>query len=73
MKRYRLYSLKAYGHYSGGMAIVAANNENEATAMAVEQLGRNSYRVRYDQPYEVSKLNAFSGAKGIVDHYETGE
>jgi len=72
----KIFTIKARGTYGGGMAVVAADDEAEATQIAAASLGRDVWRTRYDKPDEVTAIVDVSGVdiqRGVLDHFETGE
>lgn len=68
-----VYAIKAYGSYGGGMAVVAADSEDDAKALA--EKAENSYWcVRYGSPGSVDLLPLVcEGPARVLVHYETGE
>lgn len=68
----KLYSIKAYGNYGGGMAIVAAKNEGRARVI-VNEVPQDIWNVRYHSPQSVNEIGITDGEERVLDHYETGE
>lgn len=68
-----VYAIKAYGHYGGGMAVVAADREDEAKALA-EKAEESYWSVRYGEPASMELLPcSCDGPARVLTHYETGE
>ncbi len=68
-----VYAIKAFGVYGGGMAVVAAESEGEAKALA-ETAEASYWSVRYGKPESVELLPcACEGPARVLVHYETGE
>jgi hypothetical protein len=68
-----VYAIKAYGHYGGGMAVVAADSEDEAKAIA-DRTEDSIWHVRYGAPESVELLPCVcDGPARVLAHYETGE
>lgn len=67
-----VYAIKASGNYGGGMAIVAALNEQDAIKKAATI--QDQWNCRYRKPDSVSRLDVITfGQDRILEHYETGE
>lgn len=68
-----VYAIKADGNYGGGMAVVAADSEDDAKALA-ENGARSIWNVRYGKPIEVELLPCVcDGPPRVLTYYETGE
>lgn len=68
----KVYSLKARGNYCWGMAVVAAQDADEAMKLA-ELSCSNYFPVRYHWS-DVKELPVkYSGVPVVLDHDETGE
>ena len=68
-----VYAIKAYGNYGGGMAVVAADSEDEAKAVA-DKTKDSIWHVRYGRPESVELLPcACEGPARVLAHYEAGE
>lgn len=68
-----VYSIKAYGNYGGGMAIVAAENEDDAKKIA-GKIKDLIWRTDYASPNEINLMRcSFQGEACVLDHFETGE
>lgn len=68
-----VYSVKAYGNYGGGMAVVAAKDEDEAIELA-SRIVDHSWHTAYGLPQEVIILPCvYNGIPMALDHFETGE
>ena len=68
-----IYAIKAYGNYGGGMAVVAADSEDEAKALA-DKAEESYWNVRYGKPESVDLLPCVcEGPARVLIHYETGE
>ncbi len=68
----KVFSIKAYGKWAGGMTIVAAKDEDEAKELASKI--PNNYRIRYGNPESVEIIDAVSeGCSRVLAHYEMGE
>ena len=68
-----VYAIKAYGNYGGGMAVVAADSESDATALA-KKINDPTWNVRYGEPDDVEMLPCVcDGPPRVLTHYETGE
>jgi hypothetical protein len=68
-----VYSIRAYGKYCMGMAIVAAENLNEATLLAQKSCSE-FYSVRYNTPDNVKELPVeYKDEPMVLDHFESGE
>jgi hypothetical protein len=68
-----VYAIKAYGNYGGGMAVVAADSEDDAKAIADKTEDR-VWHVRYGNPSSVEQLPCVCvGPARVLAHYETGE
>jgi len=68
-----VYAIEADGRYGGGMAIVAADSEDEAKALA-EKTEDSPWHVRYGSPESVKLLPCVcEGPARVLAHYETGE
>jgi hypothetical protein len=69
----KVYAIKAFGHYGGGMAVVAAPSEDEAKVLA-QQKESSYWRVRYEEPESIEVLPCrCDGPARVLAHYETGE
>ena len=70
--RLTVYAIKAYGNYGGGMAIVAAENEEAAKKLAT---GCDSnWHTRYHEPESIEALPvSYEGHALVLAHYATGE
>lgn len=70
----KIYSVRAYGNYGGGIAFVAADDEHEARALAAE-ISDTIWKTRYRTPEDVSPVTGeVTGLlAGVIDHFETGE
>jgi len=68
-----VYSIKANGHYGGGMAVVVADSEDEAKTVA-DKVEDSIWNVRYREPESVDLLPCVcDGPARVLAHYETGE
>ena len=70
-----IYTIKAFGNYGGGMAVVAADDEQEAIR-ACRVIPNKTWHVRYDEPDNVECIVAGAPAdtlRGVLSHFETGE
>lgn len=69
-----LFSIRAYGHYGGGVAFVAANTESEARALVAE-LHDPGWGTNYAKPTSVAEVatDVLNLKPGVIDHFETGE
>ena len=68
-----VWAITAYGHYGGGMAVVAADSKDEAIGIA-DKIVDEMWRVRYGEPDSVDLLPcACDGPARVLAHYETGE
>lgn len=68
-----VYTIKAYGNYGGGMAVVAADSEQEAKTVA-DKVNDPICGVRYGEPESVELLPCVcEGHARVLAHYETGE
>lgn len=68
----KVFAIKAYGQWAGGMAIVAAKDKEEAKELASKI--PNNYRIRYGNPESVETIDAVSdGCSRVLAHYEIGE
>ena len=68
-----VYAIKAYGYYGGGMAVVVADSEDEAKAVA-NKAEASIWNVRYGDPESVELLPCLcDGPARVLAHYETGE
>lgn len=68
-----VYAIKAYGNYGGGMAVVAADSEDEAKSVA-DKIQDSIWRVRYGKPESVELLPCVCGGVArVLEHFETGE
>lgn len=68
-----VYAIKAYGNSGGGMAVVAADSEDEAKA-AADKIVDSVWHVRYGAPESVELLPCVcQGPARVLAHYETGE
>lgn len=68
-----VYAIKAYGNYGGGMAIVAAESDVDAIAIA-DTIEARGWHVRYGQPESVEWLPCpCAGPARVLTHYEIGE
>jgi len=68
-----VYAIKAYGNYGGGMAVVAADSEEEALEVAGQIVDQIWY-VQYRRPESVEQLPCHTvGLPRVSAHYETGE
>lgn len=69
----KVFAIKAYGNYGGGMSVVAANDEDEAKKIA-EAAERSCWNVRYGKPESIEILPvSVAGEPRVLVHYETGE
>lgn len=68
-----VYAVEAYGHFGGGVAIVAAITADEAIKIAFEQC-KTGCSAEYNKPSKVLKLQADSqGAPRVLHFYEMYE
>lgn len=69
----KVYAIKASGNYSGGMAIIVADSEDDAKALA-EKNKSSTFGIWYETPDEVEllPLECEGPARVLVD-YEMGE
>jgi len=68
-----VYSVKAFGTYGGGMAIVAARDDAHAREIA-GNIVDNQWQTKYHQPESVTQLPlSYEGDPIVVDHWEYGE
>ena len=68
-----VYAIKAYGIYGGGMAVVAADSEEDAKTLA-SKAENSVWNVRYGRPETVELLPCtYKGTAQVLAHYETGE
>lgn len=68
-----LYTLKARGNYGGGMAVVAAADEQRARELA-STIRDSTWQTDYRNAYEVTLLRVhYVDKEGVLDHFETGE
>lgn len=69
-----VYAIKAYGKYGGGMAIVAAHDEEEAKALSagLDQM----WHTRFDRPDSIDVLSSlayFDDKAAVIAWHATGE
>ncbi len=68
-----LYSIEASGKYCGGVAIVAADSQEEAVKLAAP-LRNATFAVNYASPDCIEILKAvIDGPARVLTHYEMGE
>lgn len=69
----KVFSLKASGHYGGGMAIVAANDNLEAINLAshLKSYWRVDFRDGFTQVKELPV--SYKGEAKVLEFYEIGE
>lgn len=68
----KVWAIKAYGNYGGGMAIVAADDAQMACTLA-NQAESSVWHVDYQRPESVEELPLQAEVAGVLAHYETGE
>ena len=67
-----VFAIKAYGNYGGGMAIVAAVDEDEAKRLATGL--DEMWHTRYHAPESIMRLPVeYRGPSAVLANYETGE
>ena len=76
----KVWAIKARGYYSGGMAIVAADDAQTACRLANHAEGnvwhgrwQSIWNVDYLQPESVEELPLQAEVEGVLAHYEMGE
>jgi hypothetical protein len=68
----KLYAIKAWGNYGGGVVIVRAKDEQAAREYAGKwRGGSSSWNVRYEKPDETEELTLIG--EGVIYNFETGE
>jgi hypothetical protein len=68
-----VYFITAYGHYCGGVALVAAGSEDEAVELA-GAINLQFLIVEYHRPEEIEKLPCTCiGPARVLKHFEYGE
>ena len=74
MRKFKVYSLKAFGNYCFGMAVVAAETEEEAGILA-NSVCDERFPVGYHSPINVTILpvNYKLDRPQVLDHFESGE
>jgi hypothetical protein len=75
MKNLKVYSLKAFGSYCFGMAVVAAETQEEAEILACEACHEQSFSIDYHNSTSVTILPVNYKLKRaqVLDHFESGE
>lgn len=69
----QVYEITASGRFCGGMALVAAANQDEAVKLASLITGGGFY-VHYAIPDKVRVLPlTYFGVPAVITHYENGE
>lgn len=69
----KVFTIKAYGNFGGGIAIVAAESSDDAIALAAA-IENPGWQVDYSDPEQVDTLPVtYEGAARVLEHYETGE
>lgn len=67
-----IYSVKAYGHYGGGMAVVCAASESDAREVA-GAIRDEMWRTDYARGEALILIREVLGPARVLDHFETGE
>ena len=68
-----VYAIQADGNLGGGMAVVVAESEGEAKAIAREN-EESIWDVRYDKPVVIELLPCVcDGPARVLTHFQTGE
>ncbi len=67
-----IYAIKARAKYGGGMAIVAAQDEEQAIALA--STIEDTWRTDWANPVYIKALPVdYHGTEQILEHHEAGE
>jgi len=68
-----IYSIHAYGNYAGGMAVVAAETEDQAEEL-IDAADDSIFHIRWVHPEKIAILPVqYDGKAGVLDYYVTGE
>lgn len=68
-----VYAISAYGSYGGGMAVVAAKDEEQAKKIAHSSI-QDVWQTRYYLPTRIITLPVeYTGPAAVLEHFETGE
>jgi hypothetical protein len=62
----------AFGHYGGGMAIIAAETAEEAKGIG-SSIRDGMWGTDYSEPYRIEELPLHAAEAGVIVHHETGE
>lgn len=70
----KIFSVRAWGNWGGGIAFVAANDEQEARALAAA-VTDPTWKTNYRKPESVEPVtgDVIGLTPGVIDHFETGE
>ncbi len=73
----KIFKIEGFGHYSGGVVLVAANTKREAVEVANEQSHNSHWSVKYSYEDTVLVNNIqYTGNSDkpvVLLHYEMGE
>jgi hypothetical protein len=68
----KVFALMAFGHYGGGMAIIAAETAEEAKGIGAS-IHDKMWGTDYREPYRIEELPLQAAEAGVIVHHETGE
>lgn len=74
-QKQKVFTIKAYGYYSGGMAVVAAPTIEEAKKIALKNPNKSSmWCIEYDRPESIQQLPLeYHGPPMVLTIFEVGE